>query len=262
MFESEDEKFDDEIFDDGPQEEVVSLEGLSRAFAEAIERSDEDADDEPAGDTEIDAGEVESDDADSEPVEELPESYSDVSGGDDSCPISPQTILEAVLFVGNEENRALESSRAAALMRGVEAEDIPDLVNRLNRRYESNGCPYKIYAEGSGYRLRLAERFHPLRDKFYGRIREARLSQAAIDVLAIVAYSQPITVDGVNRLRDKRCNHILSQLVRRRLLQIERPEDRSNKPLYRTTGRFLELFGLDSINELPQSESISTSDES
>ena len=279
MFESEDEQFEDRQPDE-PQEEIVSLEGLSEAFAEALGGSGEDGAaaapveeagrEEVAGDAHDAPADGQSEDGDSDAGDEtdatdgadggdeLPSAYGDEAEEDDPCPISPQTILEAMLFVGNAENRSLESRRAAELMRGVEAEEIPELVDRLNARYESNGCPYKIFAEGSGYRLKLRERFHALRNKFHSREREARLSQAAIDVLAIVAYRQPITTDEVSRLRNRACNHILSQLVRRRLLQIERPEDKPSKPFYRTTGRFLELFGLDSIDELPQSEGVAT----
>lgn len=287
MFDPEDEKSqqqglpEDSDPAEEPHEQSVSLEGLSEAFAEALGKPDPTAvptDDEghqtqePASHT-LDP-QAESDDeqewteaadganepdADEEAAEGLPNSYQDDPEsvdfqGHDSCPISPHTIFEAMLFVGNTDNRPLESRRAAELMRGVEPEEIPDIVDQLNERYSENACPYTIVAEGVGYRLKLTEQLHPLRNKFYGSVREARLSQAAIEVLAIVAYRQPISSEDVNRLRDKPCSHILSQLVRRRLLQIERPADKSAKAVYLTTDRFLQLFGLDNIDELPKSE--------
>ena len=102
--------------------------------------------------------------------------------GDEACPISPRTILEAMLFVGNRENRPLSPERVAELMRDVATDEIPTIVDDLNNRYAAQGAAYRIVGEGGGYRLSLCPELHSLRDRFYGRIREARLSQAAIDV--------------------------------------------------------------------------------
>ncbi len=286
MFDPQDEKSEEQALpeDSGPpqepREQGISLEGLSEAFAEALGKSDQSAHgagvdevpqpQEPVSDTSD--SQAEPDDEQPQQAQEraldwneegaadgLPDSYQDHSEtvgdqGDDPCPISPHTIFEAMLFVGNTDNRPLESRRVAELMRGVDPEEIPDIVDQLNKRYAENGCPYTIVAEGAGYRMKLIERFYPLRNKFYGRVREARLSQAAVDILAIVAYCQPITREEINRLRNKHSSHIIAQLVRRRLLQIERPADRSAKAVYRTSDRFLELFGLENIDELPKSE--------
>jgi segregation and condensation protein B len=165
---------------------------------------------------------------------------------DDPCQISPRTILEAMLFVGNQQSQPLTSQRAAELMRGVQPEEIPAWVEELNRRYESGGCPYEVVSEGDGYR----------RAKFYGRAREARLSQAAVDVLAIVAYRQPLTAEAVHRFRGTPSNHVLAQLVHRQLLRVERTGEKPRKSVYSTTNRFLALFGLESLGDLPQSEEL------
>jgi segregation and condensation protein B len=175
---------------------------------------------------------------------------------EDTCGVTPQSILEAMLFVGDRENRPLEVSRAAALMRDVDPAEIAALVHQLNRRYESQGCPYQIVAEGDGYRLALRKSFSALRDRFFGRVREARLSQAAIDVLAIVAYQQPLTAEQIGALRGKPSAHILSQLVHRGLLRIERPPGPRQPGQYFSTDRFLHLFGLQSLADLPQGEEL------
>ena len=173
---------------------------------------------------------------------------------EDTCPVSPSTILEAMLFVGNHENKPLTAIKVAELMRDVSADEIPTLVDELNRRYDIDNCPYHIIGEGDGYRLTLRKNHSAIRNKFYGRIREARLSQAAIDVLAIVAYRQPLTGEYINRLRGKPSTHILTQLVRRGLLKINRPESKPRTPRYLTTDRFLRLFNLQSLDDLPRSE--------
>jgi segregation and condensation protein B len=173
---------------------------------------------------------------------------------DDACPISPQTIFEAMLFVGNRENQPLSPGRAADLMRGVQPDEIPALVDALNQSYAEMGSPYEIVGEGNGYRLVLRQELRSLQNRFFGRVREGRLSQPAIDVLALVAYQQPVTGEQVRQLRDKPSSHILAHLVQRGLLRVERPDPKQRTPHYYTTDRFLKLFNLQSLDDLPRSE--------
>jgi segregation and condensation protein B len=161
-----------------------------------------------------------------------------------------------MLFVGSPANEPLSSARAAELMRGMQPEEIPDLVAELNRRYAADGCPYQIVSQQAGYRLVLRQGYEGIRERTYGRVREARLSPAAIDVLAMLAYRQPLTAEEVSKLRGLPSNHLLSQLVRRQLLRIERCETPGQRPLYYTTHRFLRLFGLESLDDLPQVEDV------
>ena len=175
---------------------------------------------------------------------------------DDACELSPRSILEAMLFVGNRDNTPLSSQRVAGLMRGVSAAEIDELVNDLNQQYDASGCPYRIYGEADGYRLLLREEYGRIRDKFYGRMRRARLSTAAIEVLSIVAYQGGRTAEEIQRLRGAPSGAILSQLVRRQLLRIERTAETPRAPRYHTTARFLELFGLESLDDLPRSQDV------
>jgi len=243
------------------QSPEISLNELTEAFAQAMAGHPE---------PEIGPDEAELEESSPQPAEAIEndalseqENSQPVAYGrqptaeqDDSCEISPQTILEAMLFVGNREGQPLSASRAAELMRDVEPAEIAALVDQLNRRYAAEGCPYRITHEGSGYRLTLRKAFHPLRNRFYSRIREARLSQAAIDMLAIVAYQQPLTGEEIGRLRGKPGGSVLSQLVRRGLLRIERKDSKQRTAQYFTTDRFLQLFGMESLEDLPQSEEL------
>ncbi len=188
-------------------------------------------------------------------AQEEPEPQSDDDDAD-PCPISPLSIIEAMLFVGNRESQPLSSVRAAEVMRGVEPEDIDGLVEQLNVRYSAGGRPYHIVQEGGGYRLTLRSAYRGLQERFYGRIREARLSQPAIDVLAIIAYRQPLTSEQISRLRGKPCSHLLAQLVRRGLLRIERMDNKRRTAQYFTTDRFLGLFGMEDLDDLPRSEEV------
>jgi len=174
----------------------------------------------------------------------------------DAGPVTPLGILEAMLFVGDRGNAPLTAARAAELMRGVEPGEITGLIQELNRRYDQNDCPYFVAEDSDGYRMTLRKPFHPLRERFFGRMREARLSQAAIDILAIVAYQQPLTAEQINAVRDKPSGHVLSQLVHRGLLRIERLPGKRRTVQYFTTERFLKLYGLETLADLPQSEEV------
>ena len=168
--------------------------------------------------------------------------------------VSPRGILEAVLFVGRPDNLPLTSQQIAGLMRGVKAEEIDSLIVELNGQYAADGCPYRIDSEGEGYRLVLRTEYGPLRERFYGRIRAARLSPAAVEVLSLVAYKEPLTADEVSRLRGVPSGHILRHLVQRQLLRLERGPSKPRKSQYFTTRRFLEVFGLKSLGDLPRSD--------
>ncbi len=231
-----------------PNQQGVSLEKLAEAFAQVMRVERRPAEEPPAQTAEPAAAAIDSGAAEAAPPTARQPAE---TAEDDSCPISPRSILEAMLFVGNRNNEPLSVRQAAELMRDVTADEIPPLVAELNRRYQAEAAPYSIASGRHGYQLVLRREFHPLR---YGRIREARLSQAAIDVLALVAYQQPITGEQIQRLRSKPSKHVLSHLVRRGLLRIERPEASRRTPNYYTTDRFLRLFNLGSLDDLPRSE--------
>jgi segregation and condensation protein B len=230
--------------DDVGDDEDISLARLTEAFAEVLGKADAGSAgaigifEEPTGDGE-------------DAVEEAAPAES-VDSPVDEPPPTPLGILEAMLFVGHPQNVPLTAQHAASVMRGVEPEEVHELVGRLNRRYDTHGCPYRITSEGAGYRLVLREEFYPLRDKFYGRIKAARLSQAAIECLALVAYNQPLAKEEIDNLRGVASAHVLAQLVRRRLLRIERTETQPRQTLYYTTRRFLTLLGLEKLDDLPQ----------
>jgi len=220
----------------------LSLDQLSAAFAEMLSHGDDPYEDTGGQDA---------------AVGEAPDAVAPKAADnppDEPCEISPQSILEAMLFVGSPTNQPLTSQQVASLMRGVRPAEIDQLVIALNERYQQGGCPYRITSEGAGYRLVLREEFHRVRDRFYGKQRQAKLSQAAIEVMALVAYNQPLSADDVTRLRGTPSGAILSQLVRRELLQLDRSDPEFRRGRYRTTPRFLRLFGLGSLEELPQSE--------
>jgi segregation and condensation protein B len=232
-----------------PNDEGSSLEELSQAYAAILARgADPYADAAPDGAAEDILA----------PGAQIGDDTPQQRSGDQDVAfaVTPRSILEAILFVGHPTGEPLMSERIAALMRGVRPAEIDEMVQELNAEYVAARAPYSIVSVGAGYQLALRPEFGSLRDAFHGRTREARLSQAAIDVLAIVGYHQPIAADEIERLRGKPSGAILSLLLRRDLLSLERLPEKKANPLYRTTHRFLVLFGLEDLKELPRSQEI------
>jgi segregation and condensation protein B len=172
-------------------------------------------------------------------------------------PASPPPVLriiEALLFVGGAP---LTAKRAREILRGLSAEQFDDALTQLNADYRRQARPYAIQAQGAGWVLTLRPRFRHVIDKLYGGVREAKLSQAAIDVLAVVAYRQPVTKAEVDSFRGADSGALLRQLVRRGLIQIApMPGGKPKEAAYVTTPRFLDMFGLQSLDDLPKTHDL------
>jgi segregation and condensation protein B len=176
--------------------------------------------------------------------------------GDQPVRLSPRVLVEAALFVGRPDNLPITSEQIAGLTRRLTAQEIAEQIDHLNAQYADSGCPYAIVTEEGGYRLSLRAEFAPLRARVQGRNRAARLSPAAIEVLSLVAYNEPTTAEQVARLRGTSSGHLLNNLVRRRLLRLERQATKPQQVRYFTTPKFLKLFRLKSLQDLPRSDDL------
>jgi segregation and condensation protein B len=175
----------------------------------------------------------------------------------EGAPLQPPPafrIIEAMLFVGGTP---LTPEVAGTVIRGLGPGQFQEAMDELNRAYRDQGRPYLIQRQGPGYVLALRPHYRSIADKLYGGVREVRLSSAAIDVLAIVAYRQPVTKQEVDSLRGHESGNLLRQLVRRGLITlVGRVAPHGREVQYGTTSRFLELFGLSSLDDLPRTEDL------
>ncbi len=168
--------------------------------------------------------------------------------------ISPLSIVEAALFVGHPENRPLTAAQIAGTMRGVSAEEVDQIVEELNAIYEQDGHPFYIAKRDGGYCFGVNDAMREVRASFYGKVRETRLNQASIDVLALVAYQPGVTAAVITEQRGKDSSSIINQLVRRELLEMKRESHDGGKPVasFYPTTRLLNLLGLRTLGDLPQ----------
>jgi segregation and condensation protein B len=171
-----------------------------------------------------------------------------------AAPPPPERIIEALLFIGGAP---LSSASACEVVRGLTPEQFSQAIEALSLLYRRQGRPYQIQAQGAGFVLTLRPRYRGVTEKLYGTAREARLSPAAIDVLALVAYRQPATRQEIDSLRGADSGALLRQLVRRGLVTIvHRAEAAQREVCYGTTGRFLHLFSLRSLDDLPRTQDL------
>ena len=240
--------------DPDEDEAVLSFDKLRAAFANL----NTDENDLPLVSTQDPDGRSESDSQAEEDADEDGEPYESIETSEEErCEISPRAIFEAMLFVGNRGNKPLAPERAAELMRNVSPEELIAVVQELNDQYARVNAPYHIIREDDGFRMVLQPEFEPVRAGFYNKARETKLSQAAIDVLAVVAYRQPVTADEVQQACKSPSRPVLQQLVKRGLIDAQKILDqKKTTTLYRTTDRFLKLFQLKSLDELPTAEEI------
>ena len=282
----------EEFVDDPSAEEELSLDQLSRAYAEVLQsrnESDSDLDDDEYD--EEDEDEEYEDDDDEEYEEEDEEEYEeedetknallsfgqsqaspvspdlDPAEEDDEdnagCSIEPDTILEAILFVGCPPDSKLNAKKIAGIMRDVSPKEIKAITKKLNDHYQSNNAPYRIVSNSGDLKMQLVDddEMNLVRSQFYGEVRHAKLNQNAIDVLAVVAYNQPVSKEEINKIRTRSSGPVLNQMVRRQLLTFEMTETKPHRKLYSTTDRFLDLFGLGTLVDLPQTSAASDLEE-
>ena len=182
------------------------------------------------------------------------ESADEVAVDADACRVTPQSILEAVLFVGRPDNVPISAEEIAGLMRGVRAAEIEGYVDELNHKYAQQNRAIRIAAIGNAFRLQLADDLQFIRDRFYGPVREIRLNQAAVDCLALIAYQPGISREELEEQRGQPSGPVLSQLVRRQLVEVKREGQQKKKLHYYPTEKLLQLIGLGSLEDLPQVE--------
>jgi segregation and condensation protein B len=157
-------------------------------------------------------------------------------------------IVEA-LVVGAAE--PIGASRIADIAPGLGAADVRRCVEELNASYEEQGRAFEIWEVAGGYQLRTRPVYAGYLQQLV-KDRPLRLSRAALETLAVVAYKQPATRAEIEHVRGVDVGAVLRSLVERRLLRMAGHREVPGRPiLYGTTRRFLEVFGLATLKDLP-----------
>ncbi len=159
---------------------------------------------------------------------------------------------EAVLFVAREPLSSRKLAHFAGLLDGTEART---LVRRLNRLYDARGCAFRVNEVAGGFQLMTRAKFAGWLRRLFQTPVETRLSGPALETLAVVAYRQPVLRADVDAVRGVDCGEILRQLMERDLVRFLGRSDELGRPyLYGTTKRFLQIFGLRHLEDLPRAD--------
>ena len=139
----------------------------------------------------------------------------------------------------------------------VPAKSVNDAVKRLNSVYSQTGRSFRIEQIAKGWQITTLAKFSDLLATVHKRDIAARLSPAAMETLAIIAYKQPILRADIEAIRGVASGEVIRGLMERRLVKIAgRAEELGRPMLYGTTKTFLEVFGLASLKDLPNSEEL------
>lgn len=137
------------------------------------------------------------------------------------------------------------------------AAQVADAVAALNARYEADGRTFRIESVAGGRQVMTLPAFGPVVARLKGVREQGRLTQAALETLAIIAYRQPILRADLESIRGVACGEVLRSLMERRLVKIVGRADEVGRPmLYGTTTEFLKQFGIGRLDDLPSAKDL------
>jgi segregation and condensation protein B len=158
-------------------------------------------------------------------------------------------LVEVILFM---EAEAIDEG-AITRISGLSKETVNAALENLNERYSSNDCGLELSRIGGGIMISTKrEYWESLRDR-YGKKGDTKISRAAMETLAIVAYSQPITRAEIEKIRGVSADNMIRLLLEKGLVREAGKKDIPGRPvMYGTTKEFLKVFHLNSIADLPK----------
>ena len=177
------------------------------------------------------------------------ESLAESDSPGESKDLQPKALLEAALFLAREP---MSSRRLAQLAGLPERTKTRQLIRELNKRYDKDQSAFCITEVAEGFQLRTRPELAAWLVRMQGVPSALRLSNPAMETLTVIAYRQPIPRAEVERIRGVQCGDLIRQLLDQDLAKIVGRSEELGRPfLYGTTSKFLQVFGLASLNDLP-----------
>jgi segregation and condensation protein B len=192
-----------------------------------------------------------------EEIDEAQDGSVDDAGAEDSGGGSAELevnlpMLEALLL---STHHPLTAGRLAELLDLETTKPVRRAIKALNEAYTSGGRAFRVEQVAGGYQIVTLPEFGDILKKLHQREADAKLTNPALETLAIIAYKQPILRADIEAIRGCACGETIRSLMEKHLVKIAGRAEEPGRPiLYGTTKRFLELFGLNSIRDLPKPE--------
>ena len=186
------------------------------------------------------------------PVQDVPEDDEQDEGLHIVSDDVDMRLLEALLL---STHHPLTAGRIAELMELPATKPVRQAIKDLNAQYDESHRAFRIEQVAGGYQILTLPEFGEHLKKLHQREIDAKLTKAALETLAIIAYKQPILRADIEAIRGVMCGETIRSLMEKRLGNIAGRAEEPGRPiLYGTTKRFLEIFGLNTLKDLPQSE--------
>lgn len=173
----------------------------------------------------------------------------------------PENYIEALIFASE---RSISVDEIRQVMEEVQTkklntEEVQALVGKIRSKYESLDVAMELVFINGGYQFLTRKQYYPVINQLQIQRSKKKLSQAAMETLAIVAYKQPITKLEIEQIRGVNCDYTVQKLLEKELITIMGKADSVGKPiLYGTSELFMDYFGINSTADLPQLADIQT----
>lgn len=213
----------------------------------------------PAADTEPSEAETTEEQPDDEPAPaDIEDNEDDAEEQDTEVPedfeATLETVIESVLFASDEP---LSPKRLVDIAEAGSVKAVNKCVRSLNKTYRDDGRAFRIEKISGGYQMMTLSIFNPWISKLIKVRSDNKLSPAALEALAIVAYKQPIIRADVEAIRGVASGEVLRNLMYKGLVKIVGRAEILGRPmLYGTTKKFLDIFGLNNLKDLPKIEEL------
>ena len=164
-----------------------------------------------------------------------------------------KSAIEALMYIWGEPLEIKDAAEAC----GISNQEAKECFLELQAEYDQEGRGLMIRQVGNGFQYATRPEYAEQVEKLCTPVRTRKLSQAALEVLAIVAYKQPVTKSEIDSIRGIKCDRVMEGLMKKELVQeLGRSAGIGRPILYGTTDTFLKLFGFKTLKELPEIEDI------
>ena len=168
--------------------------------------------------------------------------------------VTMESVVEAVLFASDEP---LSAERLVNIVEAGGVKQIRECIENLNKKYEEGGFSFRIEQIAGGYQMMTLSEFNYWLKKLVRVRTDTKLSPAALETLAIVAYKQPVIRADIEAIRGVASGEVIRNLMFKGLVKMVGKAEVLGRPmLYGTTKKFLDVFGLHTLKDLPTAEEL------
>lgn len=171
--------------------------------------------------------------------------------------------IESLIFAAESpiSLKEIQISISEAMESDISTQEIEDSVDILTKKYHSNDFSFEIVRINNGLTFMTKAAYQQVVGNHLKQLSQKRLSKAALECLAIIAYKQPVTRVEVESIRGVNCDYTLQKLLEKELVSIDGRSDAPGRPLIFTTSeKFMDYFGLNDVKDLPKLKDFQTTD--